>query len=261
MAELLFSIKDDVSMESLLEDSNFDYQEVGKAYEAVEGKIVDIQPHKDESTSEIKEYAIISLSSKREGRIGLFEFKERPSVGDAIKGLVKGIDKNTGLINISQEAYKRKINWQMILDAFENNLAISCTIRKIFNNSYIVYIENIPMLLPIKESHALKNSRVQLKRKIGDVLLVKVVSIDEKKKRGIVSHKRFLIENKEAAWKNFVKKYREGDTAQGKIFKKVSYGIFVIIDEVLGLVNNEDITWGKVLTKKKVLLNLIMRFL
>ncbi len=186
----------------------------------------------------------LDLGQKQEGICQLSEFDERPVIGNVVKVVVikgGGIEGNS---LVSRKEAARREGWEKIQEAYNNQLPLSGKVSVILDNNkgYIVDFYGLQLFLPKSQVGVKIRNRLP-NLKIGDVIDFKVLSIDEKRKSAIISRKKIQEDINQEKWDKFLSKYKEGDIVEGVITKIVSYGLFVRVDDLDGLVHQNDISW------------------
>jgi len=186
----------------------------------------------------------LDLGQKQEGICQLSEFDERPVIGNVVKVVVirgGGIEGNS---LVSRKEASRREGWEKIQEAYNNQLPLSGKVSIIIDNNkgYIVDFYGLQLFLPKSQVGVKIRNRLP-NLKVGDVIDFKVLSVDEKRKSAIISRKKIQEDINQEKWDQFLFKYKEGDVVDGVITKIVSYGIFVRVDDLDGLVHQNDISW------------------
>jgi len=186
----------------------------------------------------------LDLGQKQEGICQLSEFDERPVIGNVVKVVVirgGGIEGNS---LVSRKEASRREGWEKIQEAYNNQLPLSGKVSIIIDNNkgYLVDFYGLQLFLPKSQVGVKIRNRLP-NLKVGDVIDFKVLSIDEKRKSAIISRKKIQEDINQEKWDKFLSKYKEGDVVDGVITKIVSYGIFVRVDDLDGLVHQNDISW------------------
>ena len=233
MAEVEFQIEEDFSPEKFKElVQEVELKEIFPG-QIVKGRIIGVD------NPENPQYVILSLGSKYEGKIPYREFDTPPQENEEIEALVKKRDEKDSLFLLSKRELERKQGWMSIQEAYKQDLPIVGVIKKVTKNGYVVSIKGVYMFLPKKEV-----GKYFPRKPIGTTHTFKVLSIDEKKKRGILSRKKWQEEEDERRWENFTKKYQEGDVVRGKPVRYSKNGVWVEVEGIHGFLSKEDILWN-----------------
>ncbi|MCS6985634.1 MAG: S1 RNA-binding domain-containing protein [Leptospiraceae bacterium] len=224
-----------LTMEDLLKEENLPQNEI-RLHSEVTGRVVGISEN----------YVIVDLGSKSEGRIPLREFPEPPKTGDIVEAIVKGFDKETGFINLSKRELEIRKGWEIVKEAYENQLSVSGTIKRSMKHGYLVHVEGLAMFLPHSQVGSLGPARRGQKPQIvGQTFSFRILEINPKKKTGVLSRKLFQDEQNEARWKELAQNVKIGDIVTGKVTRHSKAGVFLSVHGVEGFLHRSNISWEK----------------
>lgn len=222
--------------EKILEENfteQFDINRFSKG-DMVEATVLDV--------SEREVY--LDLGQKLEGICPLEEFSEKPAVGDIVKVIVIKGGGIEGSSVVSRKEADKLEGWEKIKEAYQNNLPLSGKVVLTLNNNkgYLVELNTLKLFLP-KSQVGIKIKNRFPSLKVGNIIDFKILSIDEKRKSAIISRKKIQEDINQEKWDNFLSKYKEGQIVEGTISKIASFGMFVRIEDLDGLVHQNDISW------------------
>lgn len=229
---------DDISMDDVMEnfsDEMFNGQGDFSRGDLVEATVI----HHDEKE------VYLDLGSKQEGRCSMSEFPEPPDEGSVVPVLVlrEGED---GLIRLSRLEAERTIAWAEISEAFNEKTQLSGEVVKQLpqGQGYIVNYGGINLFLPMSQSGPRgRSGRPNLP--LNKIIDFKILELKEKNRTAVISHRQVAEEVNEARWNELTTTFSEGDVAEGVVTKKVSFGVFVEICGIEGLLHQSDISWKK----------------
>lgn len=225
----------DLSMEELLRQEGAFANEI-RINSEVTGRVVGVSG----------DYVIVDLGVKSEGRIPLREFSESPKLGDFVEALVKSIDRETGLINLSKRQLEERRAWDIVKEAYENRLPVTGTIRRSMKNGYLVQVEGLSMFLPHNQvGHIGVAKRGQKVNLIGQSFSFRILELNPRKKTGILSRKVFQEEQSEAQWKKLAEMVKIGDVVTGKVTSHSKAGVFISVHGVEGFLHRSNISWER----------------
>ena len=230
-----------VSMEELLNQEPMSVQEVSSG-KIVIGKIVSIHNEKEPA------YAIVSIGAKLEGQISLKEFDDDVKMGEEVEALVRGRDKETGLIILSKRELERRKGWEVIIESFEKELPVNGEVKRKMKQGYLVNVEQVPMFMPHSLVGSLANAQNKKGRRfdlIGTSFTVNIIELNHKRKTGIVSRKKFQDEQNQQHWSAISEKLNIGDIVAAKVVKQIKAGVFLEVENVLGFMHNNNISWER----------------
>lgn len=183
----------------------------------------------------------LDIGQKEDGRCALSEFETPPAQGETIAVVVvKGAD--DGMIRLSHKEADRRISWQNIKEAMEADAILQGVVEKLLTHGYIVDHGGVSLFMPLSHSD-LKTRRTKLP--VGKEIDFKVLELKDRHRSAVVSHRRVVEERNDEQWDALAEKIKEGDIVEGAISKKVSFGLFIEIAGVEGLLHQSDISWKK----------------
>jgi len=211
------------------------------------GKVVDV--------SQKLKRAVIDVGLKAEGVVSLDEFIEDSKkidvqVGDEYEVYVEDFDTKSKVISISRSKVQREKVWLKLKNAFEKGETVYGAIFKSINGGFAVDFDGILAFLP--------GSQVDIKipKDISPILNIvqpfKIISIsddntsDTSAKLLVVSRRAVIEENRSSKKDEFLQTINEGDIVQGVVKNIASYGAFIDLGTMDGLLHVADITWSKI---------------
>lgn len=190
--------------------------------------------------------AIVDINFKSEGVISLNEFRYNPNlaVGDEVEVMVdKREDKNGQLILSHRKA--RTLNaWDAVNAAHDSQEIINGYIKARTKGGMIVDVFGIEAFLP--------GSQIDVKpirdyeQYVGKTMEFKVVKINPEFKNVVVSHKALIEADIEEQKKEIVAQLEKGQVLEGEVKNITSYGVFVDLGGVDGLIHITDLSWSRI---------------
>lgn len=204
----------------------------------VKGKVINVK--NDEVFVDIKYRAdgIIKLDemSKEEALDPTKAFTE----GEEIDVFVIKLDDGEGNVSLSTRRVEGLKNWKKLLEAFEQNQVVKAEVTGENTGGLVVNVMGINGFIPASQitTYFVKN----FKQFIGQTLDCKIISIDEKKKRVVLSSRVILEEKLDGVWDKIV----VDEKVTGKVVRIVDFGAFVDLGGVDALVHVSDISWDRI---------------
>jgi small subunit ribosomal protein S1 len=182
----------------------------------------------------------VDLGSKQDGRCPRSDFDEPPARGSMIPVLVlrEGED---GFVRLSRKEAERTISWENIREAFNEGTQLSGKIIKGVTHGYIVNSGGINLFLPMSQAGSKGKGGVS----VGKNIDFKILELKDKHRSAVISHRKVVEEVNETLWNNLMSKYQVNDEVEGTVTKKVSFGVFIDVEGVEGLLHQSDISWKK----------------
>ncbi len=189
---------------------------------------------------------IIDINSKSEGVISRNEFRYNPDLkpGDKVEVMVvKKEDKNGQLVLSHRKA--RLLNaWEKVNEVHDKGEIVKGYIKSRTKGGMIVDVFGIESFLP--------GSQIDIKpitdydAYVGKTMDFKVVKINPEFKNVVVSHKAILEEELEKQKREIIKQLEKGQVLEGTVKNITSYGVFVDLGGIDGLIHITDLAWGRI---------------
>ena len=193
-----------------------------------------------------KREAVVNIGYKSDGIIPMNEFRYNPDikVGDTVEVFIENQEDNKGQLILSHRKARAARAWERINAALANDEVIKGLIKCRTKGGMIVDIFGIEAFLP--------GSQIDVKQirdydmHVGKTMEFKVVKINEEFKNVVVSHKALIEAELEAQKKEIISKLEKGQVLEGTVKNITSYGVFIALGGVDGLVHITDLSWGRV---------------
>ncbi len=223
--------------ENLLDKYGFSSQEISPG-KLVSGRVVKITPS----------HVLVDIGLKSEGAIPLEDFTEGetpglPQLGEAVEAVLEKTDAKEGYFILSKSQADARKALETLEKAFEQGLHVNARVIEHARNGYTV---NIGLRAFMPDLHAELRPLKDPAKLIGQTLKVKVIKFDRKTEQAIVSHKLYLMEERDKKKKIVFSQIQKGQKLKGYIRSLTSFGAFVDIGGVEGLLHVSDMTWGKI---------------
>jgi small subunit ribosomal protein S1 len=189
---------------------------------------------------------VVNIGFKSDGVIMLNEFRYNPDlkIGDKVEVYVENQEDTTGQLLLSHKKARILKSWERINDAFEKQEIIKGYVKSRTKGGLIVDIFGIEAFLP--------GSQIDVKPIrdydvfVDKVMEFKVVKINHEYKNVVVSHKALIEDELEAQKAEIIKKLEKGQILEGTVKNITSYGVFVDLGGVDGLIHITDLSWGRI---------------
>ena len=204
--------------------------------EVVDGTVTDMN----------KREVIVNIGFKSEGVISLNEFRYNPDlkIGDLVEVYIESQEDKSGQLILSHKKARASRSWDRVNAALENNEIIKGYIKCRTKGGMIVDVFGIEAFLP--------GSQIDVKPIrdydifVDKTMEFKVVKINPEYKNVVVSHKALIEEELEQQKKEIIAKLEKGQVLEGTVKNITSYGVFIDLGGVDGLVHITDLSWGRV---------------
>ncbi len=204
--------------------------------EVLEGIVIDITPRE----------VVVNIGYKSEGIISLNEFRYNPELkaGDTVEIYVESTEDKNGQLVLSHKKARALRSWDRVNEALEKDEIIKGFIKCRTKGGMIVDVFGIEAFLP--------GSQIDVKPirdydvYVGKTMEFKVVKINHEFKNVVVSHKALIEEELEQQKKEIIAKLEKGQVLEGTVKNITSYGVFIDLGGVDGLIHITDLSWGRV---------------
>ncbi|MCX7862890.1 MAG: 30S ribosomal protein S1 [Bacteroidales bacterium] len=253
---------DPIVIEKAQEDlANFDWDRIGKkdsVYKPEEKKQLEDLYAKTLSTiveNEViegtvvamnKREVVVNIGYKSEGVISLNEFRYNPDlkIGDKVEVLVETQEDNNGQLVLSHKKARALRSWDRVNEAYNNNEIVKGYIKCRTKGGMIVDVFGIEAFLP--------GSQIDVKPIrdydvfVNKTMEFKIVKINHEFKNVVVSHKALIEEELEAQKREIISKLEKGQVLEGTVKNITSYGVFIDLGGIDGLIHITDLSWGRI---------------
>ncbi len=226
--------------------SNVSKQDLEKAYDETLNKIQEHEVVEGTVISIDKKEAVVNIGYKSDGIIPASEFRYNPDlkVGDKVEVYVEDQEDKKGQLVLSHKKARLSKSWELINKAMENNEVIQGYIKCRTKGGMIVDVFGIEAFLPGSQIdvHPIRDYDMF----VGKTMEFKVVKINQEFRNVVVSHKALIEAELEAQKKEIISHLEKGQVLEGTVKNITSYGVFVDLGGVDGLVHITDLSWGRV---------------
>ena len=240
-----------------IEDFNWDAYENGdatttvskedleKAYDSTLSKVNDREVVDGTVIAMNKREVVVNIGYKSDGIIPLSEFRYNPDlkVGDTVEVYIENQEDKKGQLILSHKKARATRSWDRVNAALENEEIIKGYIKCRTKGGMIVDVFGIEAFLP--------GSQIDVKPIrdydvfVGKTMEFKVVKINQEFKNVVVSHKALIEAELEQQKKEIIGKLEKGQVLEGTVKNITSYGVFIDLGGVDGLIHISDLSWTK----------------
>ncbi len=256
MSELTENVKplDDFNWEEFEKGTNADVsrEELDKAYNETLNKVSEHQVVEGTVISIDKKEVVVNIGYKSDGIIAASEFRYNPDlkVGDTVEVYVENQEDKKGQLILSHKKARLSKSWEHINAALDNQEVIQGYIKCRTKGGMIVDVFGIEAFLPGSQIdvHPIRD----YDQFVGKTMEFKVVKINQEFRNVVVSHKALIEAELEAQKKEIISKLEKGQILEGTVKNITTYGVFVDLGGVDGLIHITDLSWGRVDDPHKV---------
>ena len=226
--------------------TNVSKEELEKAYDSTLNKVNDREVVDGTVIAMNKREVVVNIGYKSDGIIPLSEFRYNPDlkVGDTVEVYIENQEDKKGQLILSHKKARATRSWDRVNAALENEEIIKGYIKCRTKGGMIVDVFGIEAFLP--------GSQIDVKPIrdydvfVGKTMEFKVVKINQEFKNVVVSHKALIEAELEQQKKEIISKLEKGQVLEGTVKNITSYGVFIDLGGVDGLIHITDLSWGRV---------------
>ena len=231
---------------------NVSKEELDKAYNETLNKVSEHQVVEGTVISADKKEVIVNIGYKSDGIIPASEFRYNPDlkIGDKVEVYVENQEDKKGQLILSHKKARLSKSWERVNAALDNQDIIQGYIKCRTKGGMIVDVFGIEAFLPGSQIdvHPIRD----YDQFVGKTMEFKVVKINQEFRNVVVSHKALIEAELEAQKKEIISKLEKGQILEGTVKNITSYGVFVDLGGVDGLIHITDLSWGRVDDPHKV---------
>ena len=238
MAEIMDNFEEDINFEEAL-DQSFKKIHTGEKVKGIVAALNNTE-------------AIVDVGTKHTGYIPLSELTDDPtkkpadvvSVGDEIDLIVTKINDQEGIVTLSKKKVDEQKGFEEIIKAKEEETVLEGTVQNVVKGGVIVAYAGVRVFIPASQSGLPRNAEmdVLLKTKVRFVIL----EVTENRRRAVGSIKAVQKAEKDAAKEKFWETAEVGATFKGEVKSLTSYGAFVDLGGIDGMVHISELSWKRI---------------
>ena len=227
-------------------------EEQEQAYDSTLNKVADNEVVNGTVISINKREVIVNIGYKSDGIIPISEFRYNPElkVGDEVEVYIENTENKKGQLLLSHKRARASRSWDRVNEALASQEIIKGYIKCRTKGGMIVDVFGLEAFLP--------GSQIDVKPIrdydvfVGKTMEFKVVKINQEFKNVVVSHKALIEAELEQQKKEIIGKLEKGQVLEGTVKNITSYGVFIDLGGVDGLIHITDLSWGRVSDPKEV---------
>ncbi len=227
-----YSKKDRASLEAMYDKTLSTISE----NEVVDGTVVTVT----------KREVVVNIGYKSDGVVNVNEFRYNPELaaGDTVEVFVESQEDKSGQLILSHKKARALKSWDRVNQALEENEIVKGFVKCRTKGGMIVDVFGIEAFLP--------GSQIDVKPirdydvYVGKTMEFKVVKINHEFKNVVVSHKALIEAELEVQKKEIISKLEKGQVLEGIVKNITTYGVFIDLGGVDGLIHITDLSWGRI---------------
>src|SRR5574344_352340 len=227
-------------------------EEVEKEYDNTFSKVLENEVVEGTVTAMTKREVMVNIGYKSEGVISINEFRYNPDlkVGDKVDVYVESVEDRNGKLIVSHKKACALKSWDRVNEAYDKGEIVKGYIKCRTKGGMIVDVFGIEAFLP--------GSQIDVKPIrdydifVNKTMEFKVVKINHEFRNVVLSHKTLIEAELEAQKAQIISKLEKGQVLEGTVKNITSYGVFVDLGGVDGLIHITDLSWGRINNPEEV---------
>ena len=221
-------------------------EELVKTYDETLNTVKDKEVVMGTVTAMNKREVVVNIGFKSDGVVPMSEFRYNPDlkIGDEVEVYIESQEDKKGQLILSHKKARATRSWDRVNEALEKDEVIKGYIKCRTKGGMIVDVFGIEAFLP--------GSQIDVKPIrdydvfVGKTMEFKIVKINQEFKNVVVSHKALIEAELEQQKKDIISKLEKGQILEGTVKNITSYGVFIDLGGVDGLIHITDLSWGRV---------------
>jgi small subunit ribosomal protein S1 len=189
---------------------------------------------------------VLNIGFKSDGLVARTEFRDLPDlkIGDEVEVLLETKEDALGQLILSRKKAVSERAWDNIMRAHENDEIVNGYVKSRTKGGLVVDVLGMDTFLPGSQidTKPIKDYDVY----VGQTMPFKVVKINNVFKNVVISHKVLIEEDIEAQKSDILSRLEKGQVLEGTVKNMTSFGVFIDLGGVDGLLHITDISWGRV---------------
>lgn len=166
---------------------------------------------------------------------------EKYHVGDEIEAVVIKVSDKDGVATLSKKRIEKKLSWKKVLDAYQNEAVIEGKIVEIIKGGVLMEYESNRIFVPASQTGIPKEGDMNVLS--GKTVRAKIIEVNEGRKRAVGSIRKVEREERKQKEAAFWSEIEKGKEYEGEVKSLTSYGAFVDLGGVDGMVHNTELSW------------------
>ena len=163
------------------------------------------------------------------------------SVGDEVSAVVIKVSDRDGVATLSKKRVDNKLRWKKVLDAYNEGAVIEGTVADVIKGGVLLNYEGNRLFVPASQTGVAKDGDLSVL--VGTVQKAKIIEVREDRKRAVASIRKVKSEERKHLEADFWANIEEGKVYEGEVKSITSYGAFVDLGGVDGMVHRTELSW------------------
>lgn len=248
-AHIIKEVKNQMSEKMTNMDEDFNFEE---ALDASFKKIYTGNRVKGYITAVTNTEAVVDVGTKHTGYVSLSELTDDPSlkpcdvvkVGDEVEFIVTKINDSEGIVQLSKKKVDALKGFDEIVKAKEEGTVLEGVVTSVVKGGVIALCNGVRVFIPASQATMRRDEKLEelLKKNVK----FKIIEVNEQRGKAVGSVKAVLSAEKDAARAKFWETVQVGDVFKGEVKSLTSYGAFVDLGGIDGMVHISELSWNRI---------------
>lgn len=171
-------------------------------------------------------------------------------IGDEIEAVVIKVSDKDGVATLSKKKIDIKQKWKKVLEAYNDDKIIEGEVTEVVKGGVLLKYDTVKIFVPASQTGIAKDG--DLGQLVGKAVKAKIIEINEGKKRAVASIRKVAVEERKQREAEFWANIEEGKQYEGEVKSLTSYGTFVDLGGVDGMVHMTELSWSRIKSPAEV---------
>ncbi|OGC03499.1 hypothetical protein A2276_01125 [candidate division WOR-1 bacterium RIFOXYA12_FULL_43_27] len=195
--------------------------------------------------------ALVDIKSKSDALLRKDDFSGTIKVGDKIKVMVERLESKEGYVVVSQNRAEEHLKWDHAFEAYRRRSVLEAVVKSAVKGGLLIDCKGIRGFIPASQVD--KAPETPLEEFVGKTIMVKIIQVDPRQGKIVMSHRQAAGEKEKIDTQKIFEELEIGQVKKGRVSSIKSFGAFVNIGGVEGLLHLSELSWKRVKHPSEVL--------
>jgi len=195
--------------------------------------------------------ALVDLGYKSDGLLAAEELPAGAKVGDEVSAVIEKLESKEGYVLLSREKAEQELKWHELNEAYNNKSLLQVKVSSAVKGGLVADFHGIRGFIPASQVE--KKPEQELTDFVGQVLPIKVIEVNRRQSKIVFSHRRGSLEADKSKAHKLFDELEMGQVRKGVVSSLKSFGAFVDLGGVEGLIHLTELSWKRVQHPSEVL--------
>jgi ribosomal protein S1 len=195
--------------------------------------------------------ALVDLGYKSDGLLAAEELPAGAKVGDEVSAVIEKLESKEGYVLLSRQKAEQELKWHELNEAFNNKSLLQVKVTSAVKGGLVADFHGIRGFIPASQVE--KKPEQQLTDFVGQILPIKVIEVNRRQSKIVFSHRRGSMEAEKSKAHKLFDELEVGQVRKGVVSSLKSFGAFVDLGGLEGLIHLTELSWKRVQHPSEVL--------